>query len=252
MERKGPSCYGEVRAVEEQICGVDMKEEILEYTEVRESSRARRPKLRYRKGLFTVVRPEGVGIDVEKVIEYNLEWFNSHLDEARSYREMVPDRSFEEGEKFYVLGKDRKIVIEKRRSNKVKEDIFLARHLVERTGLKDQLEKALRSFARIKFEEKASKFGKEVDGNFEKIFIRDQTTRWGSCSSKSNLNFNWRLVLGPEKIVDYVVVHELVHLEMRNHGKAFKERVREIFSEASEAENWLNENFARLVFDPEF
>lgn len=229
-----------------------VKDEIREFLEVRKSSKARQVKLRYRKGLFSVVVPEGLEIEADEVVERNFEWFESHLDEARRYRSQVPSRSFEVGESFSVLGKDREVVVEKRRSNEVKEDIFLAEHLVDRTGLKDQLEKALRSFAREMFEEKASNFSESINGDFNRIFVRDQETRWGSCSSRDNLNFNWRLVLGPEKVVDYVVVHELVHLEISNHGRIFERRVREIFPEASEAKGWLDENSAKLVFDPEF
>lgn len=228
-----------------------MEKEILEYTEIRESSRAKSPKLRYSKGLFTVVVPEGFDVDVDEVVEKNLDWFQSHLEEARRYREQVPDREFVEGGRFSVLGKEREIVVEKRRSNEVNDSIFLAEHLVERTGLKDQLEKALRSFAREMFEEKTSVFAEEIDGDQGRIFVRDQKTRWGSCSSKDNLNFNWRLVLGPEKVLEYVVVHELVHLEIKNHGEAFERRVREIFPEASESRRWLEDNSAKLVFDPD-
>lgn len=226
-----------------------MKDEIRKYLEIRKSSGAKRPKLRYRKGVFTAVIPEGLEVDVDELVESNLEWFESYMGEARRYREQVPDRSFERGEKFSVLGDEKEIMVEKRRSNEVSEDIFLAEHLLERTGLKDQLEKVLRSFAREIFEEKASRYVEEIDGSYEKIFVRDQDTRWGSCSSKNNLNFNWRLILGPEKVVDYVVVHELVHLEIDDHSEAFHERVREIFPEASEAEEWLEENQARLEFD---
>lgn len=224
----------------------------MNYLEVKNSSRAEQVKLRYRKGVFTVVVPEGVDVDVDELVESNLEWFESYIEEARNYREQVPTREFVEGEVFELLGNEKEIVVEKRRSNEINEDIFLAEHLVERTGLKDQLEKALRDFAREKFEEKASIYVEEIDGSFERIFVRDQKTRWGSCSSKNNLNFNWRLILGPEKVVDYVVVHELVHLEIKNHSEAFEKRVREIFPEASEARKWLEDNSAKLVFDPDF
>lgn len=189
---------------------------------------------------------------MDELVESNLEWFESYIEEVRNYREQVPTREFVEGEVFELLGNEKEIVVEKRRSNEINEDIFLAEHLVERTGLKDQLEKALRDFAREKFEEKASIYVEEIDGSFERIFVRDQKTRWGSCSSKNNLNFNWRLILGPEKVVDYVVVHELVHLEIKNHSEAFEKRVREIFPEASEARKWLEDNSAKLVFDPDF
>jgi len=228
-----------------------MKDEIIEYLETKESSKAEQVKLRYRKGLFTVVIPEGLDFDLERIVEKNLEWFRSYIDEALRYRKQVPERKFEEGEIFEVLGSEKEVILEKRRSNEVKEDIFLAEHLVQRTDLKDQLEKALRSFARKRFEEKASRFGKEINRDYNMIFVRDQSTRWGSCSSKDNLNFNWRLVLGPEKVLEYVVVHELVHLEIRNHRKAFKKRLEQIFPEASEAEKWLDKNSAKLVYDPE-
>ena len=226
-----------------------MKQEILKMLEVRESSRAEKVSLKYRKGSFTVVKPRGLQVDTEKIVEENLDWLKEKLPEARSYREKIPDRVFQEGEIFHVLGEEKEVVIERRRSNEVGENIFLAEHLVERTCLKDQLEKSLRSFAREKFEEKASKNFEKIDGSFEKIFVRDQDTRWGSCSSKDNLNFNWRLVFGPEKVLEYVVVHELVHLEVRNHSESFWTRVSEVFPEYEACSEWLESNSARLVFD---
>ncbi len=57
--------------------------------------------------------------------------------------------------------------------------------------------------------------------SYGRITIREQKTRWGSCSSKGNLNFNWKLMLMPEGVLDYVVVHELAHRIEMNHSKAF-------------------------------
>jgi predicted metal-dependent hydrolase len=226
-----------------------MKDEIKELLKVEDSPRAKNVRLKYRKGSFTAVKPENAEIDTEKLIEDNLDWFRSHLDKAREYRDQIPERRFEEGAAFSVLGEEKQIVIESRRSNKVEEDILLAEHLVKRTSLKDQLEKSLREHARETINSKLEQYASRIDGDYNKVFIRDQDTRWGSCSSKSNLNFNWRLVLGPEYVLEYVVVHELVHLEISNHGRKFKSRVDKLFPRRVESEAWLEQNNAKLVFE---
>lgn len=79
-----------------------------------------------------------------------------------------------------------------------------------------------------------------------RITIRSQKTRWGSCSSKGGLNFNWRLYLAPPEILDYVVVHELCHLVEMNHSKAFWDLVGSILPDYKEREQWLKDNGSSL------
>lgn len=229
-----------------------MRNEIKELLNIKDSSRAKNLRLKYRKGNFTAVKPENIEINKDKLIEDNLEWFLSHIEKAKKYREKIPARNFEEGETISILEEKKQVVIESRRSNKVKEDILIAEHLAERTSIKDQLEKTLREHARKVIHKKLEEYANQIDGDFNKVFIRDQQTRWGSCSSKNNLNFNWRLVLGPEHVLEYVVVHELVHLDISNHGREFQTRVDQLFPRRKESEEWLEANSARLVFDTEF
>ena len=79
----------------------------------------------------------------------------------------------------------------------------------------------------------------DLDGT---ITIREQKTRWGSCSAKGNLNFNWKLVLMPPEILDYVVVHELAHRLQMNHSAAFWAEVGKILPDYRERRQWLKVN----------
>ena len=77
---------------------------------------------------------------------------------------------------------------------------------------------------------------------YGRITIRMQKSRWGSCSSKGNLNFNCLLMRTPEEIIDYVVVHELCHLKEMNHSPRFWEEVEKIFPDYKERRKWLKEH----------
>ena len=74
------------------------------------------------------------------------------------------------------------------------------------------------------------------------VTIREQKTRWGSCSTKGNLNFNWKLALMPPEILDYVVVHELAHRIQMNHSAAFWAEVGKILPDYKERRQWLKVN----------
>ena len=79
------------------------------------------------------------------------------------------------------------------------------------------------------------------------ISIRDQKTRWGSCSSKGNLSFSWRLILAPPKVLDYVVVHELCHRKEMNHSPRFWVLVESMIPDYKTHRKWLKENGEKLT-----
>ena len=96
--------------------------------------------------------------------------------------------------------------------------------------------------ARDIFTRKTKYYARIMGVTYGRISIREQKTRWGSCSSKGNLNFNWRLILAPEEVLDYVVVHELVHRREMNHSKAFYAIVESVLPDYRRAWKWLREN----------
>ena len=82
---------------------------------------------------------------------------------------------------------------------------------------------------------------------YASIQIRDQRTRWGSCSPRGVLTFNWRLVLAPYAVLDYVVVHELCHLREANHGPEFWALVEEARPGYREPRKWLRRHGHELL-----
>lgn len=86
---------------------------------------------------------------------------------------------------------------------------------------------------------KTAYYAREMKVSYGKITIRNQKTRWGSCSGKGNLNFNCLLMLMPEKIIDYVIVHELCHRKEMNHSSDFWTEVENVLPDYRERRQWL-------------
>jgi len=80
----------------------------------------------------------------------------------------------------------------------------------------------------------------------KRIFVRDQTTRWGSCSTSGALSFSWRLVLAPPFVLDYLAAHEVAHLAHMNHGPRFWSLVARTMPRHEEARNWLRKHGSSL------
>lgn len=83
---------------------------------------------------------------------------------------------------------------------------------------------------------------------YKTIRVGNARTRWGSCSSKGGLVFNWRLILMPERILDYLVVHELMHLKQQNHSKRFWQEVEAVIPDYKQDERWLKENGSTFIY----
>ncbi len=111
------------------------------------------------------------------------------------------------------------------------------------------IEKRYKKNARILFTKRVEFYHAITGGNYTSITIRDQKSRWGSCSSRGTLSFNYRLVFAPPKVLDYVVVHELCHLTHMNHSKDFWNMVAEVMPEYKQYKNWLKEHGQELTLE---
>lgn len=108
--------------------------------------------------------------------------------------------------------------------------------------LSEAEQRLYRDKAREIFEQKVSYYAQMMGVSYGRIAIRDQKTRWGSCSGEGNLNFNWRLIFAPAGVLDYVVVHELAHRKEMNHSPRFWRVVEDTMPEYRKYQKWLKEN----------
>ncbi|MBS6734848.1 MAG: M48 family metallopeptidase [Clostridiales bacterium] len=105
----------------------------------------------------------------------------------------------------------------------------------------DPRRKQNRELARQRITRRVEYFAPLVGVTYNRIFIKEQKTRWGSCSSLGNLNFNWKLILLNEELLDYVVVHELAHRKQMNHSPTFWAEVERVLPDYRERRRRLRE-----------
>lgn len=105
----------------------------------------------------------------------------------------------------------------------------------------------LKAEARRDLEASCARHAKTLGVSVAGITMRDQSTRWGSCSSARTLNFNWRLVLAPDFVLDYVAAHEVAHIVEMNHRPAFWRTVAKTLPDYARGQSWLKANGSALM-----
>jgi len=112
--------------------------------------------------------------------------------------------------------------------------------------LRPTLEAHFARIARVELPQRTAELAASVGLTVKRITVRDQRSRWGSCSARSTISLNWRLVQTPDFVRDYIIYHELMHLKEMNHSARFWARVEEVCTGWREAESWLKQNTGLL------
>ncbi|WP_424940768.1 M48 family metallopeptidase [Aliiroseovarius sp. S253] len=206
--------------------------------ELRASKRARRLSLRVSRldGRVTLTAPHGS--DKDGALQFateRLDWIRGHLaqtapSEVPGIGSTLPFR----GEPLALArGHARVVQIS---DNK----LLLPPHSPERDAIRAEM--FLKEAARVALVAASDTYAAKVGRSYGRITLRDTRSRWGSCSSRGNLSYSWRLIMAPPEVLEYVAAHEVAHLVHMDHSSAFWAQVEEIFPSYQAPRKWLKDH----------
>jgi predicted metal-dependent hydrolase len=223
---------------------------------IRRSDRARRARIQVSADGVEVVVPRRLPLrEIEPFVQSKQAWIERTLLRIRTAEEQRPKPLLEDGGEVPYLGERLRI--------RLRVDAGRTRPGVARSGgdlavtvsapgpqaVAHALERWYRGQARDEVRARLDATVARVGQTYSKLQIRGQRTRWASCSSNGGMSFNWRLLLAPPEVLDYVVEHEVVHLEVHDHSERFWSLLAERCPGYREHEAWLRRNGHTLRLD---
>jgi len=186
---------------------------------------------------------------IRRLIRQKESWIKAKQDYFKQRQSKGLVRKFQPGEEFLFLGKVYPLVISDDLPKAVVFDGSLKIAQVALSNVKKHLENWYKSQALDYITPRVEDYAREAGLKHHAIKVNEARTRWGSCGHKNTLNFTWRLIMAPPRVVDYVIVHELMHLKEKNHSHKFWAEVAQIIPDYRQDERWLKQNGHLLAWD---
>ena len=197
---------------------------------------------------------------IKSLLNKKEDWILKKLARMAEIKAPPAEKKFISGDFFHYLGRKYKLkIIAEVSFKKMKVELEQKRLIIKypaelqnnkekrKAAIRELLISWYRSQAKVKINELIKIHKKKLKVEPNRIVIKKQKKRWGSCSSKQNLNFNWKIIMAPLAVIEYLVVHELVHLIHPNHSRDFWKTVAEIIPDYEEKKEWLRINGRRLT-----
>lgn len=186
--------------------------------------------------------------EIKTLVKKKARWILDKQENFRRLAMLFPEKEFSSGEQILLLGRRYRLKI-------LDQDYLSAPKLsgrrvfisvsrkLESNERKDIVKDILKKWYVVRatkvVKQRVARYGKLLDLFPKKVIIKDQKKRWGSCSSEGILRFNWRIAMAPISIVDYIVVHELCHLKIKNHSSDFWKLVTIVIPDYQKRRDWL-------------
>jgi predicted metal-dependent hydrolase len=201
---------------------------------------------------LTVILPRRCNLDaVDEMLESKSRWILDKMDKFTGPAHPGGNGRLRFGDTAPYLGQEVRIVscqeIASVESVELQGRTIMVHWGQKCSDLESSLERWYRAQAAIILERKAREFAAAFGLKYGRFSIRGQRTRWASCSHRGTLSFNWRLIMAPEPVVDYVVIHEVAHLKEMNHTRRFWGLVAERCPSWRQHKKWLDDHGTELA-----
>lgn len=230
-----------------------------QYT-LRRSSRRRTIEIQVRPDSVRVLAPTRVAQSrIDRLVAEKTEWIRGRQQELRLRLPATPpSMELEQGSQLLWLGEwlTLDIAADQPATRMIISPGSIRLALSQRIrktlteAVKEQLERCYRDQAQHYFETRVAHWGALMKLTPAKVVIRSYRRKWGCCNSRGVVSFNWLLMMAPVEIIDYVIVHELSHLQQMNHSPAFWAVVGQYYPGYSDAKAWLNRSSGQLQWPP--
>ncbi|MEC8165407.1 MAG: SprT family zinc-dependent metalloprotease [Pseudomonadota bacterium] len=211
--------------------------------------------LSVRDGAIVILSPMHVSDgEIDALIATNADWVRGKLAKQAKTKKRTEHR-YIDGEQFFYLGEEYplKVVDGRKPLAELVEGSFVVH--ARRSQTPERRARSIRaaflrwykSEAETVLTQRVAFFSPRIGRTPKRIFFRDYKSMWGNCDVDGRITFNWKLVMAPEHILDYVVVHEMVHLHHLNHSPAFWQRVEALLPDYKQRRKWLKDHGGLLA-----
>jgi predicted metal-dependent hydrolase len=181
---------------------------------------------------------------IQQFIQEKNDWIIQTLEKTK--RKQNAGKQYVEGETFFYLGSPYTLQFADRVTIETREnELLFPKALVFR------IQKEITSWyikqAKEKISQRVAFHAAQMNARYSSIMFSDTKSKWGTCGPEDDLQFNWRLIMAPLMVLDYVVIHELAHTKEKNHGRSFWNIVRFHTPAYRQHRNWLNKNTHLLI-----
>lgn len=221
--------------------------------EVKRSNRTKSATITVEEGKVCVVVPSQLEHErITKLLKDKNRWIKEKIS---LHHEAQPKstKQFVSGESFSYLGRNYRLKVQQGNYQPIK--LVNGRFAITlRAGkdnpdlIQDSLFSWYKQHAEIKLKEKSNRYAELIGVSFHSVGLKNYKSRWGSCTVDGDITFNWKVIMAPNRIVDYVVIHELCHLIHHDHSPKFWREVERVMPDYDECKEWLKQYGANLEF----